>query len=187
MRRKIFVFSMIAICFAILAGGTLAYFTDEVTVTNIITMGKVDIEVVETMVEEDGTVSPFPTTGFGTVMPGGSASKIVQVQNNGTGDVWLRINVEVSAQDASGADLAADIITFTPLENWFEQEGYYYYNQMLPSGDLSTALFEEVIFAGSINNDYQGATINMEINASAVQAENNPIPDEGTVADVGGW
>ena len=45
MKRKLLILSVLAICVAIVAAGTLAYFTAEDTAHNVITSGGVDIEL----------------------------------------------------------------------------------------------------------------------------------------------
>ena len=47
MKRKLLILSVLAICVAIVAAGTLAYFTAEDTAHNVITTGGVDIELKE--------------------------------------------------------------------------------------------------------------------------------------------
>ena len=47
MKRKLLILSVLAICLAILAAGTFAYFTSEDTAHNVITSGGVKIAVQE--------------------------------------------------------------------------------------------------------------------------------------------
>ena len=57
MKRKLLILSVLAICLAILAAGTFAYFTSEDTAHNVITTGGVKIAVQEWADEEKTT--PF--------------------------------------------------------------------------------------------------------------------------------
>ena len=47
MKKKLLMLSAVAICIAILAAGTLAFFTAEDTAHNVITTGGVDIKLYE--------------------------------------------------------------------------------------------------------------------------------------------
>ena len=47
MKKKTFALALMAIYVAVLVGGSLAYFTAEDRAVNVITIGKVDIEIVE--------------------------------------------------------------------------------------------------------------------------------------------
>lgn len=47
MKRKILLFSILTICVATLAAGSLAYFTAEDTAHNVITSGGIDIDLLE--------------------------------------------------------------------------------------------------------------------------------------------
>ena len=49
------------------------------------------------------------------------------------------------------------------------------------------ALFDTVTFAADMGNAYQNCTVDIDIEAQAVQVKNNPIPAGGTVLDVQGW
>ncbi|MEI3100614.1 MAG: hypothetical protein V8T45_01915 [Oscillospiraceae bacterium] len=66
MKKKLLVLSLIVICIAILAAGTLAYFTGGVTAHNVITTGGVSVELIETT---DGN-RPFPAQGVSGSCPG---------------------------------------------------------------------------------------------------------------------
>ena len=78
MKKKILLAAALAICFAVAASGTLAYFTSEDTAHNIITSGGVNIEVVEKTKGEDGVLVDFPKDGVKGVMPGTDVSKSSQ-------------------------------------------------------------------------------------------------------------
>ena len=90
MKRKLLILSVLAICLAILAAGTFAYFTSEDTAHNVITTGGVKIAVQEWADEEKTT--PFEDlTG---VMPNTTVTKIAEIKNTGASDAWVRVRVE---------------------------------------------------------------------------------------------
>ena len=52
MKRKLWIGALIMICVAIAATGTIAYITREKTVRNVITSGKITMELVEQQEEQ---------------------------------------------------------------------------------------------------------------------------------------
>ena len=183
MKKKLFAVAMVLICLSVVAGGTLAYFTDDAIARNVITTSGVDIELVEKHIDESGVEVDFPEDGIMGSMPGISVSKIVSVKNVGA-DAWIRVLVEKKITAADGSALSADVVTFDVDESkWELRDGYYYY--LLPVGtDASTeVLFDEVVFAASMGNEYQGCKTEIIVSAQAVQVANNGA----TVQEAAGW
>ena len=187
MKRKLLIFSVLAICVAILAAGTIAFFNAEDTAHNVITSGSVNIAVVETML--DGTeLKAFPEEGITGVMPGSTVSKIVSIRNTGRSDAWIRVRVSIEVKDGEGLPLDTGVVGFTVEGPWFNgEDGYYYYGEAVPAERETQVLFREVRFDPDMGNEYQNCTAYIKIEAEAVQTANNPIPDGGTVRDVAGW
>lgn len=182
MKRKLLILSVLVICVATLAAGTLAYFNAEDTAHNVITSGGVGIQLIEKTKSGD-TLVDFPEDGLSGILPGTSASKIVSVENTGSADAWIRVKVEMTITgsdgkalplEIGGADSVIPVITFTPGESWTLGEGgYYYYNAAVASGKSTETLFEEVYFAAQMGNEYQNCTANLVVTAQAVQTANN--------------
>lgn len=182
MKRKLLILSVLVICVATLAAGTLAYFNAEETAHNVITSGGVGIQLIEKTKSGD-TLVDFPADGLTGIMPGTSASKIVSVENTGSADAWIRVKVEMSIIGSDKEELplyidmgdsAIPVIAFTPGEDWtLGEDGYYYYNAAVASGKSTDTLFEEVHFAAQMGNEYQNCTANLVVTAQAVQTANN--------------
>ena len=109
MKRKLLVGALGCICLSALAGGTLAYYTAENTAHNVITTGGIDIAVQE-WADEDKT-TPFPEDGVNDVMPGTAVTKIVEVQNTGANDAYIRIKVDKSITLAGEGEPDLDLLT----------------------------------------------------------------------------
>ena len=196
MKKKLAVISVLALCFAIAAGSTLAYFTDSKTAHNVITSGGVGITVVETTKNPDGTEVEFPKDGITGVMPGTAVSKIVSVKNTGESEAWIRVKVDTSIKDAENEPLSSsitlsdgtsvDLVSFTvDNEKWTynEKDGCYYYADPVAAGESTAVLFSEVNFAPEMPNAYQNSTTIINVSAQAVQTANNGK----TVMDAAGW
>lgn len=92
MKKKLFTGAMAAICLSVSAYGTIAFFTAENTAANVITAGNIKIDLQEKADSGDGNLTDFKdVTG---VMPGTEVSKIVQVENTGDKDAYIRIKVD---------------------------------------------------------------------------------------------
>lgn len=190
MKKRIVALAVSAICLATVASSTLAYFTDEQHVHNILTSGGISIQVVETMQGEGDAMVEFPKEGLRGIMPGTVVSKTVQIQNTGANEAWIRVKVDSSIIDADGKNLAlnlqdgTEVITYDVLDGWQPgTDGYFYYEKPVPIQMLTTPLFETVRFAPQMGNEYQNCTANIVISAQAVQTANNG----DTVMDASGW
>lgn len=191
MKRKVFLLAVVAICIAIAASGTLAYFTFEDTAHNIITSGGVAIKIVEKTKGENGALVDFPEEGIGGIMPASSVSKIVRVQNTGDSEAWIRIKMESEIRNANGDSLPTQIgeehqpvISCMVLDGWLNgEDGYWYCKKPVAPDALTDILFEEIHFAPAMGNEYQNCTANIMISAQAVQAENNG----SSITEAKGW
>lgn len=167
-RRKIMAVCVILCCLAIIAAGSLAYFTAEETAYNVITTGSVEMKLVEQ--KKDG--SSFEDV-LG-VMPGQTVDKIVFIRNDGTAAFFVRIALE-NTVTVDGRELDFDKYISMDLndEDWTYQNGYYYYNRALKPGEKTVPLFTKVSFADKMDNHYQNARVEIDVTAQAVQSANN--------------
>ena len=186
MKRKLLIVSVVAICIAILAAGSLAYFTAEGKAHNVITTGGVEIAL-EEWADEDMTI-PYSKESVG-VMPGTKVTKIVQVKNTGASDAWVRVKVEKNIRlgtEIPGLDnpqeelVALDINT---LDWELDTEGFYRYKRALKPGETTKPILRSVEFKPAMDNVYQNAQISVDISAQAVQYANNGT----TVMAAQGW
>ena len=187
---------LVALCvLATISAGTMAYFRVEDTSYNVITTGGVEIELVETQVDEDGNVSEFPGKVEG-VMPGQKVSKIVSIKNTGTEangkdhPVFARMKLDVQIVDEKNDATTLDVenvVLEIDTANWLTRDpddGYYYYARALGPGEITEPLLKNVTLKPHVGNEYMNATITIGVQAEAVQAENN---DEGGVLGAAGW
>ena len=150
MKKKLFVLAVAVIILAGMATGTLAYYTASSDAHNVITSGSIDIDLVETMKNEDGQIVPYPTDPVGGIMPGTEHSKIVNVKNVGEHPAWVRVKVtksiKVDGKSQDDSVLSLDLNT----TEWIDgEDGYYYYKDILAPGTTTAEpLFTKVSFAG---------------------------------------
>ena len=180
MKRKLLILSVLAICIATLAAGTLAYFTSEGKAHNVITTGGVEITVQEWADEEK--TKPFEDlTG---VMPNTTVTKIAEIKNTGASAAWIRVKVEKSIKlQGEGAPDTGLVELALNTADWTEKDGYYYYTKVLKPGEVTAPIFTAVTFKPDMGNEYQNATATVDVTAQAVQTANNGA----TVMDAQGW
>lgn len=178
--------AIIMILLSVIATGTLAFFTDNVTSHNVITTSGVGIKVDEKTIE-DGELVDFPEDGVDGVLPGMEIDKIVKiVAKEGTSEAWVRVKVVVEVKGKDGSTLPAEdvvIIEYLTDNGWTKQEDYWYYETAIKDGEATLPLFEKVVFADELSNEYQGATALVKVSAQAVQKANNGA----TALEAAGW
>ena len=123
MKKKLLILSLLAICIATLAAGSLAYFTANGTAHNVITTGGVAIELHE-WADEDKT-KPFED--LTDVMPGTAVTKLAEVENTGANDVWVRVKLDVAVV-LDGEELPTEPVELDiNTDDWTRGEDGYYY------------------------------------------------------------
>lgn len=182
MKRKILVSAIIAACLSIsiVASGTLAYFTASETAHNIITTDAIKIEIEEWQDEIGGT--PYPTEPV-HIMPGVTVSKIVNVKNlEASAFIRAKYQIIVKNPDGEVMDLTPEtldsIVSVDINENWLTKDGdtewLYHKDVVGANGGITAPLFTEVTFSGpNMTNEYQNCTVEIIVDAQAVQSANN--------------
>lgn len=185
MKRRLFAGALLLIALSLMAYGTLAYFTAEETVHNVITSGDIAIELLE-WADENKTI-PFPQQGVSGVMPGQRIVKIVEVKNTGSGAAWVRVRVDKEITLSKGVQGEADPALLQldyDKTSWTQSEdGFYYYNRKLLAGEVTAPLFAAVTYDPKMDNRYQNSTARVVVTAYAVQTENNG----DSVTEASGW
>lgn len=189
MKKKILLLAVVAICLAIIASGTLAYFTSEDQVHNIITSGAVDIQI-EEWKNEIGT--PYLDSPI-CIMPGATVSKIATIKNlEEKAYIRAKFNIIITQADGTILEISperlASIISLTMNgEDWIRKSGddeWWYYNTPIAVDESTEPFFTEVIFDGpNMTNEYQNCTVEIIVKAQGVQVANNG----STVLDAVGW
>lgn len=185
LKQKLLTLSAVIIVVALSAYGSVAYFTAEDTARNVITAGKVKIELQEKMLTPDGEKT-VPFEDQLGVMPGSEVSKIVEVKNTGGQDAWVRVSVNKAIELAEGVEdeVNLSLISFDlNTDYWTEKDGFYYYTAKLAPGHTTEPLFTAVTFAKTMSNQYQNSKAILTVNAYATQTVHNG----NTALEAAGW
>lgn len=181
MKRKLLIFSVLAICAAILAAGTIAFFNAEGKAHNVITTGGVDIAIQEWADEARET----PFEDLDDIMPGMTVTKIAEIKNTGASEAWIRVQVTKGIELAGGGEPDLNLLQLDlNTAAWtLGEDGYLYYNKPLPAGATTEPIFTTVDFSIAMGNAYQNATATVDVAAQGVQTANNGK----TALEAQGW
>lgn len=170
----------VALIAAVGIGATLAYFTDQDTKQNVITMGKVDGSLEEE--STDGTPTDDGYT-YDKVKPGDKLDKNPSVSLAADSeDAYTRMMVTITI-DGLAAGTNADayealLETKLNIQNGWTKgsDGYYYYNTKLSNkegGQKKTEnIFTTVTIPTEWGNEISEATITIDLQAELIQADN---------------
>ncbi len=171
MKKKIFALCLVALlAVTAVTGATLAYFTDTDDASNEFTVGNVDIELTEPKWDTTGKAEAEDS------YPGEPLAKDPTVTNVGKNPCFVRISVTNLDQftEQFGADAmiryCTNYVTDALGTDWvLHEDGYYYYSKVLAVGEVTPALFDQIVIPTQITNDAE--TIAIEVKAEAVQAQ----------------
>ncbi|MGN1279345.1 MAG: TasA family protein [Limosilactobacillus sp.] len=155
MKKKILALCLvIALAATAVIGGTLAYFTDDDEATNTFTVGNVKIDLTEPSWEEGVTVED--------VYPGQALDKDPIVTNEGNNPCFVRVKVEgLDCLKETGASVIAlrHLVDDEYADGYNdaawtynEEDGYYYYNEVLNPGDTTPSLFDQIVIPTDLEN-----------------------------------
>ncbi|NLA12563.1 MAG: hypothetical protein GX883_10650 [Firmicutes bacterium] len=174
MKKKVIIGLSVLALVALMAVGTWAWFTAADSVDNTFATGTVDISIVEEFEDvEDWN-------------PGDTTVKEVSVKNNGSLDAFVRVKLTPVWTPAEGSEAVLGIdnvaLNLSDDPNWVKEGDYYYYLVALAPGAETPLLLESVTLIGAgTSNDYQGAELEITVDAQAIQVA-NVLDGEITVA-----
>ena len=145
-------------------GKTLSYYSDTETKVNHAVMGFNEIEIEEEFEEPD------------EIKPGAVIDKTVRVKNTGNGDCYVRIKA-VFSHSLTGDKCTVDWNTkdFT----YKAEDGYWYYNHILPTGESTSALMTKVTVGADIPTGAEDLPeIKLIVYAESVQSKRFANADE---------
>lgn len=171
--------SLIALAVTLIAlivvGSTLAFFTSQVAVNNTVSMGDVKISLTEPAFKDSG------------IVPGETILKVPTVNNIGSHNAYIRCKLDVQVPDVIPDEVYKAAKAVTPraqlingiafgaddesAKKWvLADDGFYYYQDMLPVGE-SVELFRSVTVPAVWNNAFANKSFQINVTAQAIQAD----------------
>ena len=199
-KKKLFTMLVAVALVAIVGvGATLAYFTGNDTATNVVTMGNVNIDLLEDGVDKEGERLGVEGMEFENVLPGVSEAKEPYVKiNDQSADCYVRVKVQFTDENndmPAGVDYTKVKLSFEDTDeinpDWFKSGDYYYYKKILSNKEangknITTKLFTKVTPPASWGNDFQNKTFELKLVAEAIQAEGITPTKDGN-ENITGW
>ncbi len=190
-KKVITMITTIALVAVVGVGATLAYFTDSEDVSNVVTMGHVDITLYETDNSGEEAVITEDGLTFENVMPGDVLAKDPSVKvNMGSSDTFIRVKMDVvPAEDATitedDLNELAEAVRADVEEsgNWYydTQSKYFYYKDIMTADSAPAVLFDTVTIPTTWGNNTADQSFTIEVKAEAIQSDNfEPVVDEQT-------
>ena len=210
-KKKVLVVALIVSLIAIISLGSLAWFTDNDTVTNTLKFSDTfSVDVYET--DENG-LAVFDENGetsgrtYTDIMPGQTIHKDPTVWNDGTHPEWVRVTVTLNDGLTWGNILAANGVEEVKLADFFKNydenkwtctthaqlspnilsgdrslSWVFYLNDTLAPGATAT-LFDKVVIPGSLTNE-QAAELGGQftIKVAAEAIQSEFLPEGVTTA-----
>ena len=186
--RKKYIWILIAAALALcLTAMTTAFLTRQVVTDNILTFGSLKLALHQTTLTPDGSeVAVSNETAF-DITSHNAVSRILRVENACDHPMYVRVAVRMEGTTAAGKTFDADELVSYKLneDDWLYRDGWYYYKQPLAPDEITEELMTQVIFTDidAITQNYPGSRFDMQVDAQAVQSENNA----GHVLSVVGW
>lgn len=185
MRRKVaLTAAAVAMVGTLAVGGTLAWFTDTETATNVVTTGNVNIAWYEHGPYEEGfqkitNGNPGITFGKGEneepVTPGATLTKEAKVGNIGKNSALIRAKIKYVAADGTELESSDITVKLTEDSGWFVEGDYYYYEDIVNPGTndnptYTNTIIDALVVSNTASADLDG--IQVVLDAEAVQADN---------------
>ena len=200
-RKMLMSIASVLVLVALIAGATMAWFTDSETVAATFTAGTVDVGINEpTNID---IVNPGDIINFGAEEDSeynydseegqGSYDRVLQITYDGSKAAYVRVLVDAAwAEDLSSENLSLEGVEGSPwvLQDEMVDGKYVFLLDGILNGsgedfgDYDLAEVQNVLFIVTIDgagtgNDYQGVALDMEFEVQAVQAANvdpNAVP-----------
>lgn len=194
----------IALLFAALAvGGTVAFTTTEGQADNILTFGNVGMKVMQSEPDGEGGYAVLDPSQYDIKAPMGLLERRVQVKNTGMEPAYVRVQLDMEAQPVDGdAKDAAGYVEYglnlidpegqaAPdadaefTVGWTAgEDGWYYYNAPVASGEVTEPLVTSIELVGDFNGYVgMGGKYVFTADGQAVQQEHNG----DTALEAQGW
>lgn len=181
----IIVLLIIMICLFVITA-TIAFTTRTTITNNIITFGNLKMELIHRTLNEKNEEVDVNNNANIDITYNSTVSRIVRIKNIGNHSFFVRISIDIIGIDENKNQFNANnLVSYNwNTEDWIYKDGYYYYRKELKGNETTSNLMTQIKFdINNITSNYPNGEFKININAEAVQAENN----EKEVLNVVGW
>lgn len=154
----------------------IAFVTRSAMAKNVITFGSLKMQLLQTTIDENNNEVEVENNKDINITYKSTLSRIVKIKNLGKHDFFARISLNLVGTDTNNQTFDANkfVIYNINNEDWIYKDGWYYYKKIVKQDEITSNLLTEVYFnINDITIEYPNSKVKLDINAEAVQAENN--------------
>lgn len=175
MKNKKSLIAIIAVATVAIVGGSIAYFRYTQTFDNEFHLGAQITTFTETFESPDNW-TPCTETPKTLVVNNSSTAAInarIKITEN-----WEKLDENGDVIEGESLPLVVDgrnmaVINFANASNWtLKSDGYYYYNNDIPTGGASNSFIESVTFNCDATSEYSSARYHLNLKVETVEASN---------------
>lgn len=111
--------------------------------------------------------------------PGSDITREIQAENNGSADVFVRMNIDTYFSDASGnrVEDPLGLVEVTYNNNAWKDggDGYYYLKGELEPGGLSDSIIEQIVLSTDITSEYAEYEAGIYASVEAIQTTSSAV------------
>lgn len=184
MNKKVKIIVALLITCLLLASVSYAYVVRKSTSSNIITFGKLKMKLIESTIEDGKEISIQDGSNI-DITNNPTVNRYIRVRNVGKHPMYVRISLNSYLKVNNKKINANDLITYNVNEeDYIYKDGWYYYKYELKPGKETSNLITGISFdVDKVLNNYGKGLFDLDIDAGAVQSENN----ETDILKVKGW
>ena len=197
-KKMVLTAAAVALVGTLAVGGTLAWFTDTETATNVVTTGNIDITLTEDG-KNDGKVIEGGLE-YTDITPGKTYDKVVTVDNVGKNDAYVRATIKVTSDnelilqgllgkknpafsltDLKPGQWSNEILTDAETGKKYVEYVAYYTDtrtetdkegQIFEAGAPAWTLFTGVDMPWNMGNEYENSMFKIQVTVDAIQVDN---------------
>lgn len=166
---KKIIFTIIGLLVIIGIYNIIIYLKIIVIDTNYIQIGKVDIEIQEYTINNNGDKIKWEDKK--NIVPGEKINKIYEISCvKGSTDCYIRAKVDIKSKNK----LPCNILNID-TNKWYycEYDGFWYYKEALTADNKGAILYTQLNLPESFNNEYALEEFEISIKAEAIQSKKN--------------
>lgn len=185
MKKVWLILIFIILCCAFSASISFAFIIKETTTNNVITFGDIKMELLVTTKENnvEKNVNDKETID---ITYNSKVNRNIKIKNIGKHPLFVRVSINLVgiSEDGNTIENMDFIDVMSNSKNWIYKDNWYYYKDVVHEDEGANDLLLDLNFdINKITSRYPGSTFTLDINAEAVQAENN----SEDILEVVGW
>ncbi len=155
-----------------LIGYTTSYIIKGTTTNNIITFGNIKLKLIEKELINDNLIDVKNDSKLTLVSD--KISRRIMVKNICNHPFYTRVKISVLRVNDGKTYDSSNLVSYDVSPNWVYKDGWYYYKKSLKENESTDNIIEEIEFKLSdISNNYKNSEFKLNVEAEAVQSENN--------------